>query len=173
MFQSRKCEKADSPRTPNGAIHKAQDATGAIHKLHNAKKGPPKASKLFTYLRCFQISFEILLSSATVKFKLEDLNRGFPYKHPLISGRIKIHPELQGELFFANESPTSIHLNSTDYHRHLPDMERQGMVNYFPDCSQAKTFPRPILLRRSQREENSGGVDVVRNESVQSAPVHI
>lgn len=122
---------------------------------------------------CKQFNLKYWNHASKVKFKLEDLNRGFPYKHPLITGRIKIHPELQGELFFANESPTSIHLNSADYHRHLPDMERQGMVNYFPDCSQAKTFPRPILLRRSQREENSGGVDVVRNESVQSAPVHI
>ena len=111
--------------------------------------------------------------STKLKFKLKDLNRGFPSKHPLISGKIKIHPELQGELFFANSSPTSLHLSPADYDRHLPDLERRGMANYFPASSQAKTFPRPILLRRSQGEESAGGGDAVRNQSVQSAPVHI
>ena len=102
---------------------------------------------------------------------MKDLNRGFPAKHPLISGKIKIHPELQGELFFSNESPTSLHLSQADYQRHLPDLERQGMVNYFPP---ACTGPRPILLRRSQREERESPAGAVRKESVQSAaPVDI
>ena len=92
-----------------------------------------------------------------------------------MSGRIKIHPELQGELFFSNSSPTSLHLSQADYQRHLPDLERKGMVNYFPPVcrQQDQTVPRPILLRRSQREESAGGGEAVRNQSVQSAPVHI
>ena len=67
-----------------------------------------------------------------------------------MSGRIKIHPELQGELFFAQgegDSPTSLHLSGEDYTRHLPDMERHGMTGYFPVARHYQTFPRPILLR--------------------------
>ena len=89
--------------------------------------------------------------------RLKNICRGFPPKHPLVSGSIKIHPELQGELFFDNDSPTSLHLNSEDYHRHLQHMDRRGMMGYFPVSRQYKTFPRPILMRRSQvTPENIG-----------------
>ena len=96
--------------------------------------------------------------------RLKNISRGFPPKHPLVSGSIKIHPELQGELFFDNDSPTSLHLNSEDYHRHLQHMDRRGMMGYFPVSRQYKTFPRPILMRRSQlTPENIG---IVRSWSV-------
>ena len=79
-------------------------------------------------------------------------------------------------MFFSNSSPTSLHLSQADYQRHLPDLERKGMVNYFPPVcrQQDQTVPRPILLRRSQGEQRESPAGGVRKESIQSgAPVDI
>ena len=56
--------------------------------------------------------------------RLELLQRGFSITHPLIQGKIKIHPELQGELYFHNDSPTSLLLVDEDFQRFLPEMKR-------------------------------------------------
>ena len=56
--------------------------------------------------------------------RLELLQRGFSITHPLIQGKIKIHPELQGELYFPNDSPTSLLLGDEDFQRFLPEMKR-------------------------------------------------
>jgi hypothetical protein len=60
------------------------------------------------------------------------LSRGFSMSHPLISGRIPIHPELQGELYFPNSSHTSLTLGQEDFLRFLPEMNRNGMKESFP-----------------------------------------
>ena len=60
------------------------------------------------------------MTSDIDKLRLELLQHGFSINHPLVQGKIKIHPELQGELFFDNDSPTSLLLNEEDFQQFLP-----------------------------------------------------
>ena len=66
--------------------------------------------------------------------------------HPLISGRIPIHPELQGELYFPNPSKTSLTLGHDDFLRFLPEMNRNGMHESFPQGSVNINQPRQQFL---------------------------
>ena len=72
------------------------------------------------YLTFIIISIVSRMTSDIDKLRLELLQHGFSINHPLVQGKIKIHPELQGELFFDNDSPTSLLLNEEDFQQFLP-----------------------------------------------------
>ena len=72
------------------------------------------------YLTSIIISIVSRMTSDIDKLRLELLQHGFSINHPLVQGKIKIHPELQGELFFDNDSPTSLLLNEEDFQQFLP-----------------------------------------------------
>ena len=50
------------------------------------------------------------------------MRRGFPPNHPYISGEVRIHPELQGQLPFNNPTNRTIPLRPEDYHRFHPEL---------------------------------------------------
>ena len=57
-----------------------------------------------------------------------------------VQGKIKIHPELQGQLYFSNDSPTSLMLNQDDFNKFLPQMTK--MREYYKKRSKPKiSFP--------------------------------
>ena len=47
---------------------------------------------------------------------------------PMISGYIPIHPEVQGESYFANPSQMTLSLGPEDFHCFLPGMNQNEMT---------------------------------------------
>ena len=99
------------------------------------------------------------------------IRRGFPPNHPYISGEVRIHPELQGQLPFSNPSSRTIPLRPEDYHRFHPELwlhSHNVHPNPVPfndvavlhnEMEVRKRQQTQLQRRESQRNNQTSGMD--------------
>ena len=73
------------------------------------------------------------------------ISQGLSMCHPMISGTIPIHQDLQGELYFANPSRTNLSAGPEDFHFFLSEMNRNGLREPFPISNDNFEIQRPQL----------------------------
>ena len=86
--------------------------------------------------------------------------RGFSSQHPLVRGEISIHPELVGHLHFGHPGQTSLQLHHDDFVRFLPEMQRSGMKNAFPQVHhESKALSRRKIISDKDTKHRSRSQD--------------